>query len=273
MKFGIKFVNKINILGIFFSNEHKSDDIAETVDKKIEQLIKMCSLWSKRNIGIIGKITLLKTFGLSLFNYIMQSVGITPKKLKEINSIMYAFLWRTTKDKKPIEKVKRDILCLDYAQGGLKMIDIVNIQDSYLLHWGERLLSEENSHWTSIPLFFYQRIGGRLAFESNACSAEFKGLDLVKSKFWRKVREKWLDTKNNNLDKNECLDRIETINTGEPLFNNVNIKFKGKVILKEKCIRKGIQRIKDVMINDRLISIQESSNIYGNFPDTLSLII
>ena len=81
--------------------------------------------------------------------------------------------------------------------------------------------------------------------------------------------EKWLDTKNNNTDKNECLDRIETINTGEPLFNNVNIKFKGKVIFKEKCIRKGIQRIKDVMINDRLISIQEFSNIYGNFPDTL----
>ena len=92
MKFGIRFVNRINILGIFFSNELRSDEISDTVDKKIEQLRKLCALWSRRNIGMLGKITLLKTFGLSLFNYIMQSVGIAEKKLKEINSIMFSFI-------------------------------------------------------------------------------------------------------------------------------------------------------------------------------------
>ena len=149
IKFGIKFVNKINILGIYFSNECRSDEILETVDKKITQLIKVCAMWSKRNIGIIGKITLLKTFGLSLFNYIMQSIGISEKKLKEINSIMFSFIWKNDNNKKSIEKVKREVLCMDYANGGLKMFDMLNVQDSYLLNWGERLLCDEISNWDS----------------------------------------------------------------------------------------------------------------------------
>ena len=73
----------------------------------------------------MGKIILLKTFGLSLFNYIMQSIGISEKKLKEINNIMFSFLWKNNNDKKPIEKVKRDTLRQDYPHGGLKMFDMI----------------------------------------------------------------------------------------------------------------------------------------------------
>ena len=271
IKFGIKFVNKINILGIYFSNELKSDEICETVDKKIEQLRKVCALWSRRNIRIIGKIILLKTFGLSLFNYIMQSIGISEKKLKEINRIMFSFIWQNKKDKKSIEKVKRDILCLDYAQGGLKMFDMLNIQDSYFLQWGERLLNDDNPHWASLPIFYFQRVGGRIAFESNVRSKDFKGLNLVNNHFWRNVLKKWLDSKNDEFEdeNNKIIDGSDLFYPDEPLFNNKNVTFKGKVIFKERCIKKGICRIKDILLNERPIDYQGFSNLYGDLPDTL----
>ena len=271
IKFGIKFVNKINILGIYFSNELKSDEICETVDKKIEQLRKVCALWSRRNIGIIGKIILLKTFGLSLFNYIMQSIGISEKKLKEINRIMFSFIWQNKNDKKSIEKVKRDILCLDYAQGGLKMFDMLNIQDSYFLQWGERLLNDDNPHWASLPIFYFQRVGGRIAFESNVRSKDFKGLNLVNNHFWRNVLKRWLDSKNDEFEdeNNKIIDGSDLFYPDEPLFNNKNVTFKGKVIFKERCIKKGICRIKDILLNERPIDYQGFSNLYGDLPDTL----
>ena len=55
-------------------------------------------------------------------------------------------LFENNNDKKSIEKVKRDTLRQDYPHGGLKMFDMISIQDSYKLNWGERLLSDDNPH-------------------------------------------------------------------------------------------------------------------------------
>ena len=76
IKFGIKIVSCIKILGITFSNEKAAKDIEMNVEPKIEQLERICSLWERRNLTLIGKITVLKSFGLSLFTYLMQSIGL-----------------------------------------------------------------------------------------------------------------------------------------------------------------------------------------------------
>ena len=94
VKYGIRFVNRIKILGIYFSNEMKVSQIPENFEPKIDQLKRICSLWSKRNLSILGKITILKSFGLSLFIYTMQSIGISDEKLQEINTIFFRFIWK-----------------------------------------------------------------------------------------------------------------------------------------------------------------------------------
>ena len=59
IKNGIKFHNRIKILGVTFSNECSAIDILENYDKKIEQLERLCTLWGKRYLTIIGRITIL----------------------------------------------------------------------------------------------------------------------------------------------------------------------------------------------------------------------
>ena len=49
------------------------------------------------------------------------------KKKKEKN--------RETVTEKPSEKVKRIVMCNDFGNGGLKMIDLKQMQMSFLLHW------------------------------------------------------------------------------------------------------------------------------------------
>ena len=102
IKFGIKFDYKLKILGITFSNEFLSDELEENIKGKIEQLERLCSLWQKRHLTFLGKITILKSFGISLFIHVMQSIGINEDNLKKINAIIFRFIW--SKDSK---KTKR----------------------------------------------------------------------------------------------------------------------------------------------------------------------
>ena len=58
-----------------------------------------------------------KTMFLSKLTHLFLSVPALPTVLQEINSLMFSFLWNNKPD-----KVKRNNICGDYLNGGLKMI-------------------------------------------------------------------------------------------------------------------------------------------------------
>ena len=266
IKDGIKFHNRLKILGIVFSNECSATEINENVDKKIEQLERMCSVWGKRFLTFYGRITILKTFGISLFIYIMQSIGISDEKLKKINTIIYRFIWnpRAEESKKVTEKIKRVVVNKSYENGGLNMIDIIKLQHSFLLKWADRLLETSHDSWKVIPLLVLKNVGGNVAFKSSVDSLEFKGLDLVESSFWARVLKTWLDYNsigNNISDQN--------INYEDPIFNNSLIRFKKKVIFNKRCVVKSIVQVKDFMRFGRLMSFEEFNHVFKNSADAM----
>ena len=68
----------------------------------------------------MGKITVIKHFAVPKLIYALSSLQYPMKEIiKEIEKIMYAFIW----EGKP-EKIKREILIQDCEKGGLKMIDL-----------------------------------------------------------------------------------------------------------------------------------------------------
>ena len=161
----------------------------------------------------------------------MQSIGISGDNLVAINKIFFNFLWNNKKDngKKVIERVRRDIICSKLAEGGLNMIDIVKMQDSFLLKWADKLFENEdesndgNYSWKTIPIMQYTPVGNLNVFNCSVNSSQFRGLDLIKSLFWKRVLKVWLDYK---YSKEERL----SFNVNNPIFNNSSIKFKKKTI-------------------------------------------
>ena len=261
---GIKFVNRIKILGIIFSNEQKVNDIKENIDPKIDQLKRLCSLWSKRNLSILGKITILKSFGLSLFTYTMQSIGICEEKLIEINKICFRFIWkRNCDDKKAYERVKRKTMCNDIDQGGLKMFNIIDIQNSFFLYWAERLLRDGFENWKAIPQVIFKRVGGIYAFSSNVPYKEFKGKHLIKNVFWEKVLSTWLDQKYNFNNKSNYL------HLQSPLFNNELIKYKNETLFSQHCCQICICTVGDVMERGEFMSFPRFQQKFGFRSDAL----
>jgi len=99
-KYGIKFVERIKILGIIFSSQEDPRLIDDVINNKIKSMHRVCALWSRRNLSIIGKIIIIKTFMLSTITHIIQSIGIRPEKLKEINNLFFQFIWKPSDPKK-----------------------------------------------------------------------------------------------------------------------------------------------------------------------------
>ena len=108
-----------------------------------------------------------KTFLISQFIYIMQSVGIPDNILDKINRTLYAFLWKRKYNKKAFEKVQRRVLAQDIEKGGLGMIDMKLIQEALYLGWIPKLInkSTDKETWKTDPTLIYSNLGLNLRYE------------------------------------------------------------------------------------------------------------
>ena len=89
----IKSVNKpIKIQRIFFSFNDNSKDTLN-FDHIIKSVKKTLNLWKWRNLTICGKIQIIKTFIIPKISYRTNIINLGPKRLKEINSLLFNFIW------------------------------------------------------------------------------------------------------------------------------------------------------------------------------------
>ena len=101
----------MKILGVFISNDM---DLAIDLNLKerIDTIRSVINNWKKRNLTLISKIVVLKTFIISQFQHVLSAIHIPEKYIKEINDIMFSFLWNGKK-----AKIKKSILCQPRSNG------------------------------------------------------------------------------------------------------------------------------------------------------------
>ena len=51
------------------------------------------TVWSKRGLSLLGKIQIVKTFGLSEYLYTLAVMDITTEQWKTVNKLIYKFIW------------------------------------------------------------------------------------------------------------------------------------------------------------------------------------
>ena len=261
-EFNIQTRESVKILGITYSNSIAAHKNEINWINKIAKVTKILNLWAKRNLTIIGKLHIIKTFGLSQFVYIMQSIGIPHEALVKINSLFFEFLWRTRdKHKKSIDKVKRSVMFNDRNSGGLKMIDIFSFQEAIYLSWAESLLAPEPQYWKSLASAFFLDLGGLAVFQSKLLKAtDLQGASYISSTFWGLVLSSWLSHADGKSVPGSLSD---------PIFNNLKIKVRGKALFSVICARKGIIRISDFFENNSIMSFPRFNTICNRHPQSL----
>jgi len=70
--------------------------------------------WERPNLSVEGRILVAQTFGISQIIYQMQNTYLEPNHIKEIEGIIYKYIWKGP------DKIKRTIIQKDSCEGGLK---------------------------------------------------------------------------------------------------------------------------------------------------------
>ena len=110
--------------------------IKENYTIKIQQLENLTNIWNKRLMTPLGKITVIKTFMISVFNHLFIALPNPNQAVVDyINNILYSFLW----NKKP-SKIKTTIVTKQYCEGGLKMLNLNAFMGALKSTWIRRLL-------------------------------------------------------------------------------------------------------------------------------------
>ena len=128
--FQIKTKNKMKINGILFQRDMERS-VTENVDEVCRKMDSIFKKWSRRNLSTLGKIQIVKTFGLSQTIYLLQSMSLKTVHFKLLNSFLYKFIWnRHYLAAKAPERIKREIVNKPVKIGGLGMLDLSMLDKS-----------------------------------------------------------------------------------------------------------------------------------------------
>jgi len=125
--FRLESVESIKICGVTFSHNR---DLAykNNVSEKLNKLKEKLMSWQFRGLSLGGKITIVKTFGISQLIYTMQACGYAVSDLENVEAFIFKFLWsKNCNIVNAPDRIRRVIMKQDYDRGGLKVPDLKNL--------------------------------------------------------------------------------------------------------------------------------------------------
>ena len=114
--FGLTWVTKMKILGVFFGNVNVEQD---NWQPKLNKLEKSLSLWRFRSLSLLGKSLIINVLGFSKFTYLARVLPMPSWVLTSINALVWPFLWGSR-----METVARNTCFLKPCQGGLGIVNL-----------------------------------------------------------------------------------------------------------------------------------------------------
>ena len=115
--FGLQWVNKLKILGVYFSNGLVNID-EENWHCKLDKLKRSLGLWSQRDLSFLGRGMILNVLGDSKFWHVAKVLS-SPKWVSvENKQAVRPFIWKSKS-----ETVSRARCVAPIERGGLNIVD------------------------------------------------------------------------------------------------------------------------------------------------------
>ena len=145
--------NKVKALGTYFSTKAE-EAWKQNFQEKIEKIRKLTENWSFRRLSLLGKVTVIKTLQASQLVYVLTPLPTCHVAIKEINDLLYKFLWDGKGD-----KIKRTVVINDYQEGGIKMLEIKSFNSALKATWIPKYLDVNNKgKWKIVFKYWLSRI-------------------------------------------------------------------------------------------------------------------
>ena len=174
----------IKINGIVFQRDYV-EMVNTNVRNALDRMDSHFKAWSRRSLSTLGRILIVKTFGISQLVYLMQTVELKTSHYKLINNMAYKFIWnRHYLAAKAPERLKREIMCTPVKLGGFGMLDVAALDESLKIKSVGRM--ENSSHpfvailrdKSSLENYFYP-----------SCAVEVEPFHIRSLELLRKLRD------------------------------------------------------------------------------------
>ena len=160
--FGLKWVTKIRILGVFFSNGLVSVD-DDNWSTKLNKLSSALGLWKQRDLSFVGRSLIVNVLGSSRLWHVAKLLAPPSWVYDKFKSIVWPFIWNGK-----MENVSRDRCCAPVKSGGLNVVNF-NVKCASLRLSNFLSLRDEfgTCKWHYLARYF---LGNRLANLDNRFS-------------------------------------------------------------------------------------------------------
>ena len=147
--YGPEFIqNTFTALGITFSNQKSVADIMKVnYEAKITKAKSWVKVWSRRDLTLMGKVTIIKSLIFSQFSYLaIPLIKPSYSMIKIIDKLTFNFLWGCKTD-----KIKRDVVKRRVNEGGLGLFDFSDFLTSLKLTLIKKVIDPNFAHyWKNI---------------------------------------------------------------------------------------------------------------------------
>ena len=122
----IRSQKEVKICGVVFGSDTDTC-YKENIKKQISKLERKLNFWRSRNLSLIGKILIVKTFGLSQIIFQIQQNYISYQDMTEIDNIINKFIWNKKSESRATGLISKTQLKSTYQKGGLNSPDIYTL--------------------------------------------------------------------------------------------------------------------------------------------------
>ena len=231
----IELKEAVKILGVYFTYNRplkKKLNFTEIIDAIKAKL----QCWKWRNLTIIGRIQIIKTFVIPLLMYRAGSICIDKEVINEANKIIFDFIWKGK------DKVKRTSLIGDTKDGGLKAPHLESIIKTQRIMVCKRFANEEPCGWKTVLSHYLKPVGEKIIL---CCDFDVKKLPINLPKFYQECFECFKQYSAATYESEFEMSHEEISNT--VIWNNKFICINGKSVFNIKLASKGLIRIGDLV--------------------------
>ena len=218
--------------------------------EKIKKMKNCIQVWKSRDLTLKGKILIIKTFLISQINYELEMKPIPKNIVKEIDKILWNFLWD---GKQPL--VNKQTMCLEIENGGLSMINLNTFIEAKHIKIIHKIVNAETQHWNMIGKHWIKYLDNTYNSENFLyhCS-NTKGLAItLPSQFYKDAIQAWVSFRR-QLQTNDLRSILD-----ENIFGNNRIMHRNSPLWFESFSKDKIQVIKDIWDSDNKTFIDEDT--------------
>jgi hypothetical protein len=231
-------LDTIKINGIIFKNNRLQMQIAN-LDIMTNKMHRHFSDWSKRSLSLLGKIQIIKTFGISQYLYTLAAINLDATQWKRINKLIYQFIWNKNLNAAPApHRIRKDVVLTPVEQVGFGMVDLESVMNASRIKCFSQLM-EYNTH----PIAELQNI---LCRNNPTSATPLINIDDVTTSVLHTLHKHYIATLKNVPD--YCIDTDTNL---QDMILNMNIN--------DICLRNKLRgREMTTLIHRRVNTVQQA---------------